>query len=64
MFSCLRKRRARIARAESATRESERVMDHVDSQWAEVNERVEFARNQREMNHLTQLFIESRGHRA
>lgn len=56
-----RKNRHRGEVAKLAADESEKVHDRIVAQWPEVLALAKAAREQREMNHLSQLFFDLRG---
>lgn len=58
-----RRRRARIEESEAALRKQERLGAIIDWQRQEAAEVSAWARERLEMNHLTELFLTTRGRR-
>lgn len=54
----LYRRQERIAEQERATEKTRLVREQISDQWSEVDGLVGFSRNQRSINHLSQLFAE------
>lgn len=55
------RRRRRIAAADREAEKSKRIGQMLDRQWPEVRQLSEWARETRERNHLTELFLAGRG---
>lgn len=55
------RRRDRIRESQEHLEKSDTSGEHIDKQWAEVRSLSDWARETRERNHLTQLFMDSRG---
>lgn len=56
--------RNRTDAAEKALADSELERDRIEKQWPEVRDHSEWARQTRERNHLTDLFIKTIGGQA
>lgn len=55
------RRRARIRESQEHLAKSDESGTRIDGQWGEVLSLSSWARETRERNHLTQLFMDSRG---
>lgn len=60
MFKLLRHRRSRIETSKQKLVDLHRSAEEIDAQWPEVIRLADWARETREQNHLTDLFLHGR----